>query len=99
MLRVEPMTVQMTTRIVVEQDVLSAHVGDETVLLSIAEGDYYAVDGAADRIWQLVHEEITVSDIVAAIADEFDVDEAGCRDDVVGFVSDLADKGLVRVLG
>ncbi|QRK13139.1 PqqD family protein [Archangium violaceum] len=56
------------------------------------------VSEVAERILELVDGWRTVSGIVAALCDEFDVEPAVCREDTVTFVRLLVDK-KVLVLG
>lgn len=56
------------------------------------------VSEVAERILELVDGRRTVSGIVAALCEEFDVEPAVCREDTVTFVRLLVDK-KVLVLG
>ena len=58
---------------------------------------YYGLDDVGSRVWELVREPIRVSDIIDAIAGEYDVDAERCEADVLGFVRELAAKGLIEV--
>ena len=74
---------------------MSRVVGDETVLLDLASGMYFGVDGVAKRIWESISEGRNLSETAEVIASEFDVDEARAQADVLEFVSDLARRGLL----
>lgn len=51
--------------------VIEATQGGRTVLLDIHRGRYYALDGVAARIWQLLERPSAVDDIVETIAAEY----------------------------
>jgi len=69
----------------------------ETVLLSMESAMYYGLDQVGSRIWELVREPIRVSDLRDAITREYDVEPERCEADVLGFLRELADKGLIEV--
>ena len=56
------------------------------------------VSEVAERILELVDGQRTLSDIVTALCEEFEVEPAVCREDTVSFVRLLVDK-KVLVLG
>ena len=76
---------------------MAADFSQEIVLLNLADGVYYGVDGVAARGWTLLQSPIAVGAILARIADEFEVDRARCDREVRTFVQELVDRGLVDV--
>jgi len=70
--------------------------GDETVLLDLENGEYFAVDGTGKRIWDCLVEGKTPSQVVAVLAAEYEVGEEVAREDLGKFVADLLDRGLLR---
>jgi len=49
------------------------------------------------RIWELIDGERSVEDIVGVVTEEYEVDEATARTDVLEFVAALQEKDLIRV--
>ena len=76
---------------------MAADFSQEVVLLNLADGVYYGVDGVAARVWTLLQSPIAVGAILEKIADEFEVDRARCEREVRTFVQELVDRGLVDV--
>jgi len=83
--------------VVAAKDQVSSDLAGETVLLSMQSAMYYGLDQVGSRIWELVREPIRVSDIRDAIEREYDVDPERCEEDVLGFLRELAAKGLIEV--
>lgn len=79
----------------VPPQVMSRLVGDETVLLDLASGMYFGVDGVAKRIWESISEGHSLGEAAAVIASEYDVDAARAEADVIEFVSKLIERGLL----
>ena len=75
--------------------VLHQEIEGETVLLDPAATHYYALDDVGTRFWQLLSEHQDVDRVVAAMLEEFEVDEATLRADLDELVAGLSDAGLV----
>ena len=86
---------QLDTKLTVPPQVMSRLVGDETVLLDLASGIYFGLDGVGKLIWGAVAEGNNPEQIVALIVSEYDVDEAQAQVDVVEFLSELVERGLL----
>jgi hypothetical protein len=83
--------------VVAAKDQVSSDLAGETVLLSMQSAMYYGLDQVGSRIWELVREPIRVSDLRDAITREYDVEPERCEADVLGFLRELAVKGLIEV--
>ena len=71
-------------------------VGDETVLMDLASGIYFGLDGVGKRIWESIAEGKNLAAVVAVIAAEYEVDEARAQADVIEFVGELVERGLLQ---
>jgi hypothetical protein len=63
----------------------------------MADGQYYGLDEVGTRIWSLLKEPRTLSQIRDILMDEFDVDPEVCSLELKAIVDELADSGLVGV--
>ena len=78
-------------------DVLASELGPEVVMLSLRDRTYYGLDGVGVAIWRLLQTPVTISRIVAALVDTYDVDAERCRRDVLAVIVTLVERGLVDV--
>ncbi len=85
----------LDTRLSVPPQVMSRPVGDETVLLDLASGMYFGLDGVGKRIWESVSDGKTLAETVDAIVAEYEVGEEQARSDVIGFAQRLVERGLL----
>jgi hypothetical protein len=85
----------LDTKLSIPPQVMSRLVGDETVLLDLASGIYFGLDGVGKRIWETVEDGQSLAQTVAVITAEFAVDEAQAQEDVIQFTSDLVERGLL----
>ena len=61
---------QLETKLTVPPQVMSRLVGDETVLLDLASGVYFGLDGVGQRIWESVVEGNSLEQVVDLIVSE-----------------------------
>ena len=85
----------LDAKLTISPQVMSRLVGEETVLLDLASGTYFGVDGVAQRIWELIAEGKSLGEATAVIVSEFDVDKTRAEADVLAFVGDLVERGLL----
>ncbi len=85
-----------STPILVLPDVVSRVVAGEAILVEMKSGQYYGLDAVGTRIWELIAEKRTVGAVVAAMLEEFDVEEGTLRADVESLLRELESRGLVR---
>src|SRR3954464_9538844 len=71
--------------------------GAETVVVNTRSRDVHVLSGPGAHIWNLLIEARTLTELMAVLESEFDLDPAGAQPEVASFVADLVDKGLVTV--
>ena len=71
-------------------------VDDELVLLDSRSGKYFGLNAVGRRVYELLAENNSRSQIVEALLAEFDVEEAVLSKDVSAFIADLSARGLVE---
>ena len=79
------------------KDQISGDLGGEVVVLGLKPSAYFGMDGVAARVWSLLHAPRRVTEIAAAILQEYDVDPESCERDLLAFLNELAAEGLIDV--
>jgi Coenzyme PQQ synthesis protein D (PqqD) len=69
---------------------------DEAVMMSVAAGRYYGLNAVASRIWELLERPMTIGELCARLCEEFEVDAKTCEAEVLNFISELIDNGIVH---
>jgi len=89
----------MTTRRfrAIEQH-LSSEMKGEAVILSLKNGKYYGVNSVGAHIWKAIQSPNTFQEIQAGIMQEYEVDEATCRQEVLSFLKKMVEEELVEIL-
>ena len=83
------------TRLRQREGLLSQRAADTRVLLDPKDGRYYALDEVSGRIWDLCDGTRTVAQVVALMIREYDAPAEKVEADVLEFLDDLANDGLI----
>jgi len=75
-------------------DVAWQKIGDEAVVMSLAEGRVLGLNPTGALVWSLV-EERDEDGLVAAVVERFATEAAAAREDVRAFTALLRERGLV----
>ncbi len=76
-------------------DVEARNVDEALLMTNAATGELFGLESIALRVWQLLERPRTLADLCSQLQTEYLVDQATCRSDVLDFVGELLDEGLV----
>lgn len=79
------------------KDVLFSQLDDEFLAIDAQAGYCYSLNETAGRVWDRIAVPISIQEICMSLREEYAVDEATCREDVVNLLKGLRDAGLVQV--
>lgn len=88
-------TLSLGDTVVISRDQVAADLAEEVVILGMKEGAYFSVSAVAARIWALLQTPRRLDDVVAILTSEYDVPTGQCGEEVLAFVGELAERGLV----
>lgn len=80
-------------------DIVASDIDNEKVMMSIEKGSYYGLDSVGSRIWEMIETPIRVSELIDALLLKYEVDRETCERDVLVFLEELHESGIVRVEG
>jgi hypothetical protein len=81
----------------VPDHVLSQEVGGEIVILDLESGTYYGLNEVASCIWLLIQRRSTLEEVIEALLEEYEADEATLRSDLLKCLKTLAEARLVSL--
>jgi len=82
---------------ILEADVVWRELDGEVVILNLATGNYYGLEGAANDMWRLLVEHGSTEKVVEIMARDFDVDESRVSRDLDMLIKDLETRAIVHV--
>ena len=91
------MAVTFDNRLRMPEDVLVSELDGESVFLNLKTESYFGLDEVGARMWAAVTSAGSVQEAYDTLADEFDVDSARLRDDLVKLLDNLLEHGLLEV--
>ncbi len=90
------MVLNLDTKLRHGQDHVATSIGDETAVMSIKRGRYYAVGSVAERIWQMLEAPVSPREIIKRLLEEYDIAPDKCESEVEAFLNELIEEGLVE---
>lgn len=91
------MTLNDNSIIVATRELLCCDLSQGAVILDLKSGVYYGLDDVGTFIWSLIQEPKVLSEITAAVLEEYAVETAQCREDLRNLFGEMADRHLIEV--
>jgi Coenzyme PQQ synthesis protein D (PqqD) len=88
----------LLSRVVQVEGNIVSDMGGEKVMMNIQQGKYYNLGETGGAIWELIKTPITIQELVGKLLSEFEVDQYECEKQVLSFLENLKNEGLVKVL-
>jgi hypothetical protein len=87
----------MRVTVVASSGQVSCDLDGETVILSVANGQYFGLNPVATFVWNCMQESRTAAEIKDDVMREFDVESERCESDLLDLLKQLSEFGLVDV--
>ncbi|MBY0196810.1 lasso peptide biosynthesis PqqD family chaperone [Priestia megaterium] len=72
--------------------------GNEKVMLNIANGKYYNLGEIGGDIWQSISKPIQVNELVNHIVKKYDVQTGKCEEEVISFLENMYQENLIELV-
>jgi hypothetical protein len=80
-----------------DPEIIAAEADKDLVMVSIANGLYYAVSDVAREIWQAIENPKKISDLIDDLARSYNIDRTTCQEETLSFLEDLRSEGMLKV--
>jgi hypothetical protein len=87
--------ISFTDRVIIPPNVLIRFLDQESVLLNLNTERYFGLDAVGTRMWQLVTSAPTIDGACIQLLEEYDVDSATLRSNLLELLVHLAENGLI----
>jgi hypothetical protein len=78
-------------------DIVAGVVDADVMMMSIESGKYYHLNTSAGRIWDMLEQPRTVSELCEMLSKDYKVTPEACQKDVLHFLDELASRKIVIV--
>ena len=86
------------TVLVAARDQVSTELEGEAVILDLADGVYYGLDGVGRHLWELLAAPRSVRELYDVVVAGYEVAPAEAERDVAALLSELLERGLVEIV-
>lgn len=69
----------------------------EKVMIDFSTGKYFLLKGAANEIWDMLANDITISDIRKSLMEIYDVDAETCTCSIRNFLLQMQQNGFIEL--
>jgi hypothetical protein len=91
------MRLSLTDAIIQDREPVSAVVDGEILMMSAESGSYFGLNSVGSRIWELAAKPIIIRELCDRLREEYDVSPEQCEGEVLVYLEQLLDRGLIRV--
>ena len=89
---------ESATRLKQSDRQVSCNLNEEVAILNLDKAVYFGLAGVGAHIWQSLEQPRSVQEICKSITDNFEVSSAECQADVLKFLNQLQDVGLLETV-
>lgn len=83
--------------VAVSKEQVSCGLSEEVAILDLRSGQYYGLTPVGARIWNLIQEPKSVTEILDILLTEYDVESDCCERELLSLLEELKAKGLIEV--
>ena len=91
--------VSISSSVVATSEQASSDLEGEAVILNLKSGAYYGLNAVGARIWNLLQEPRTVSEIRDTLLAEYEVEPQQCDRELLALLQQLEAEGLIELRG
>lgn len=83
--------------VVAAAEQVSCPLGEEAAILNLKNSVYYGMNPVGARIWELLKQPKSVSELCDVLLDEYEVDQERCVQDLLALLHKMREEGLIEV--
>ena len=76
---------------------MTANMNGAAVMMDISTGKYFNLGQTGGRIWELLEQPLNIESLIQALTAEYDVSYEQCKADVLPFLQQMVEKGLLII--
>jgi hypothetical protein len=96
--RVTKRILSTSTQVRIPESIAAHELQGELLLLNSATGVCVSLDPMGTRMWQLIQEHHALHKVLDALLQEYEVTEAQCEQDLLGFVAQMLEDRFVETV-
>jgi hypothetical protein len=89
--------ISLSTILVAAREQVSSELAGGVIMLDLKSGVYYGLEDVGARIWALLQEPISVSNIRDILLDEYDVSAEQCERHLLQLLEEMESRALIEI--
>lgn len=85
------------TVVVASAEQISCPLGEEAAILNLKNSVYYGMNPVGARVWELLKQPKSISELRDVLLDEYEVDHERCAQDLLELLHKMRAEGLIEV--
>ncbi len=90
--------IALTTTVARSDELVSAEMGKEMVMMSLQQGQYFGLNTIGSRIWELLEQPMTVAELCKRLVVSYAVDPETCQQDTLDFLQELYAAKIITIV-
>jgi hypothetical protein len=91
--------ISLHTIVVAAPEQVSCPLGEESAILNLKNSVYYGMNPVGARVWDLLKQPTSVTELRNVLLEEYEVDEVRCGDDLLALLETMRSEGLIEIRG
>ncbi len=87
----------LDTKINIPETLFLQKVDDETILLDSNTNEYFSINETGTLIWETLEEKKDLNSVKEEIISNYEVDEKQVEKDILNFIQEVVNKGLITL--
>ena len=83
--------------VVAAKEQVSCPLGEEAAVLNLKNSVYYGLDSVGARVWTLLQQPRSVSELRDTLLSEYDVEARRCEQDLLALLETMRNEGLIEI--
>ncbi|PFP29482.1 PqqD family protein [Bacillus sp. AFS073361] len=94
---IKTQNVSLKLSIIQSKGNIASDMDGEKVLMSIKNSKYYNLGKLGGVIWDIIETKISVTNLIAILLSEYDIEQSMCEEQVITFLELLNREGLIII--
>ncbi len=90
-------TISVHSIVVATSEQVSCPLGEESAILNLKNSVYYGMNPVGARVWNLVQQPKSVSQLRDTLLEEYEVDATRCERDLLDLLEQMRVEGLIEI--
>ena len=79
-------------------EMIHANIDNETILMSLTNGEYYGINNIGSKIWELLENSMSIGELIENLTTIYDITKEQCETDIVCFLTDMQEKEIIKTV-